>query len=61
MGSGPNGPNGQYVQRRVGRGTILEPGAALIQHLNTMDKTALAVELILGAARSLIVQLVSLH
>ena len=61
MGTGPNGPNGPYVQRRVGRGTILEPGAALIQHLNTMDKTALAVELIPGAARSSIVQLVSLH
>ena len=61
MGTGPNGPNGQFVQRPVGMATILEPGAALIQHLNTMDKTALAVELIPGAARSSIVQLVSLH
>ena len=61
MGTGPNGPHGHYVQRRVGRGTIQEPGAALIQHLNTMDRTALAVELIQGSARSSIVQLVSLH
>ena len=52
MGTGPNGPHGHYVQRRVGRGTILEPGAALIQHLNTMDRTALAVKVIWEAARS---------
>ena len=52
MGTGPNGQNGQYVQRLVGMATILEPGAALIQHLNTMDKTALAVKVIPEAAWS---------
>ena len=61
MGTGPNGQNGQYVQRPVGMGTILEPGAALIQHLNIMDKAAQAVELIPEAAPLSIVQLVSLH
>ena len=61
MGTGPNGPHGHYVQRHVGMATVLEPGAALIQHLNTMDINALAVELIQGSARSSIVQLVSLH
>ena len=52
MGTGPNGQNGQYVQRRVGMAIIQGPGAALIQHHNTMDKTALAVKVIPEAAWS---------